>query len=232
MIRGVIVIGVVLLATARCGGDGAAEQGGSVDPDCVAQLHWAGVPHQSSGDLREPLVLGERLGKGRIPGCGDDPATEVNVAAISGVDPAVAVAVEGGDWPYAWLAPGYLPESPRHPLHDGIYGGPEEPNAEDGFRCARPRTIRAHALNTPAHDFVFLTVASEDQAAQRFLRRDGVRGIVNVDVKTVFAGFEHDGIPFVEAGDRFVLRLRECVGTDEKPGLAGLRRLVVERLGP
>jgi hypothetical protein len=231
MVRGVIVIGVVLFATAGCGGE-MADRGEPVEPDCQAQLLWDGVSHQSSGDLRQPLVLGERLGKGRLPGCGDDPGVEVNVAAIRGVDPAVAVAVEGGDWPYAWLAPGYLPESPRHPLHDAIYGSPEEPNAEDGFRCGRPASLRARALNTPAHDLVFLTVAAEDEAVQPFLRRDGVRGIVTVDANTAFAGFERDGIPFVEAGDRFVLRLRECVGTDEDPGLAGLRRLVVERLGP
>jgi hypothetical protein len=118
------------------------------------------------------------VGQRRIPGCVDDPAAEVNVARIQGVDPAVAVAVEGGDWPYAWLAPGYLVDSPRHPLHDAIYGSPDEPNAEDGFLCGRPRALRAHALNTPAHDLAFLTVADEDEAAQPFLRRNGVDGIV------------------------------------------------------
>jgi hypothetical protein len=144
----------------------------------------------------------------------------------------VAVRVEGGDWPYAWLAPGYLGDSPRHPLHDAIHGSPDEPNAEDGFRCGRPRALRAHALNTPAHDLVFLTVAAEDEAAQPFLRRDGVDGIVTLDAHTVFADFERHGIPFVQRGDRFGLLLRECVGRGSEPGLAGLRRLVVERLGP
>jgi hypothetical protein len=231
MVRGAFLIGVILFA-AGCGGDGAIEQGAPVEPDCVAQLLWHGVPHQSSGDLQQPLVLGERLGKGRIPGCGDDPGSEVNVAAIRGVDPSVAVGVEGGEWPYAWLRPGYVPESPRHPLHGAIFGSPREPDAEAGFRCGRPWTIRARALSTPAHDLVFLTAAAEDEAFQPILHRGGVQGIVTVDADTVFAGFERDGIPFVQAGDRFALTLRECVGTEDAPGLNGLRRLVVERLGP
>lgn len=232
MVRGGLLIGVIALAATGCGGGGRAVQGGPVEPDCAAQLVWAGVSHQSSGELRQPLALGERLGRGRIPGCGDDPGSEVNVAAIRGVDPSVAVGVEGGEWPYAWLRPGYVPESPRHPLHGAIFGSPREPDAEAGFRCGRPWTIRARALSTPAHDLVPLTVAPEDEALRPILSRDGVRGVVTVDADTVFAGFERDGIPFVQAGDRFALTLRECLGTEDEPGLNGLRRLVVERLGP
>jgi hypothetical protein len=49
---------------------------------------------------------------------------------------------------------------------------------------------------------------------------------------TAVEGHERDGIPFVQAGDAFSLVLRECVGSETEPGLAGLRRLVVERLRP
>lgn len=231
MVRGVL-IGALLLAVAGCsGGQAADESGPRGESDCIAQLLWNGVSHRSSGDLVKPVVLGERLGKGRIPGC-DDPGQQVNVVRIRGVSPAVAVGVDDDDWRYAWLAPGYLHESPRHPLHDAIYGSPQEPNAEDGFRCGSQRTLRARALDTPEIQYVFLQVAAEDSELEGFLVRDDVDGIVTLDANTVVIGHERDGIPFVQAGDEFSLVLRECEGKATEPGLAGVRRLVVRQLGP
>jgi hypothetical protein len=151
---------------------------------------------------------------------------------IRGVSPLVAVGVEGNDWPYAWLVPGYLPEGPLHPLHDAIYGSPEEPNAEAGFRCGPPRVLRTRAVSTPSYDVEPLRVEAEDDDLQSFLLGRGVDGIVTVDADTVVRGFERTGIPFIQTGDEFTLVLRDCTGMATEPGLAGLRRLVVEEVSP
>jgi hypothetical protein len=75
---------------------------------CAALLDWNGVRYQGSS-FRLPPELGERLGEGILPGCDDGggPVSEqkVQVFAVEGVDPAVAVATEDADG--VWLAPAY-----------------------------------------------------------------------------------------------------------------------------
>ena len=200
-------------------------------PDCDARLVWNGVTYSSAGSPSKPLLLGRQLGSGVIPDCAEDaPVRKVEVVGIRGVRPSVAVAVLGeGEPPYAWLAPGYLPEHPRHPLHDAIYA-PGEPDAEAGFLCGPERTVRARAVTTPSVGY--LQVSAEEDRVQDFLLREDVEGIVTLDSDTVVTGFERDGIPFVQAGDRFTLTLRECKGKSTEPGLTGLRRLVVDEIAP
>jgi hypothetical protein len=159
-----------------------------------------------------------------------DAAYQVNVVRIRGVSPRVAVGVEGNDWRYAWLAPGYILESPLHPLHDSVFGSVENPDAEEGFNCGGTRAIRVRAVTTPAFDVQPLTVEAEDDQLQSFLVREDVDGIVTVDAHSVVSGFQLDGIPFLQAGDEFSLTLRECVGKATEAGLAGLRKLVVKEL--
>jgi hypothetical protein len=219
------------LLAAGCGGEESRERGVS-EPDCAAQLVWQGVAHNSSGDRVRPSTLGKPLGKGRISGCGGDAAYQVNVVRIRGVSPQVAVGVEGNDWPYAWLARGYILESPIHPLHDSVFGSVEKPDAEEGFDCGRTRAIRVRALTTPAFDTQPLTVEAEDDQLQSFLLREDVDGIVTLDAHSVVSGFARDGIPFLQAGDEFSLTLRECVGKATEAGLAGLRKLVVKDVSP
>jgi hypothetical protein len=233
MVRGALVVAVALLAAAGCGGGEAADEEGSRGhQDCVAHLTWNGVEYWSAGELEAAAAARKRLGRGIVRCPGDDapPGRDVTVLQVDGVSPSVVVAVEGE--PYAWLAPGYLPESPRHPLHDALFGSPEEPSAEPGFRCEPSRTIRARALTTPAFDVVPLEVEAADEETQAFLRREGAGGVVTLDADTVVTGFERDGIPFVQAGDEFRLVLSECEGKQSEPGLAGLRRLVVQQLRP
>jgi hypothetical protein len=230
MVRSPLVVGVVLLAASGCGGRAPDESRLPLQGDCVAPLTWNDLTYWSAGELEEPISAGERLGRGmvRCRGEGAPPGRSANVLEIDGLKPSVAVAIEGE--PRAWLAPGYLPESPSHPLHDAIYGSPRQPSAEAGFRCEPSRTIRVRALTTPAFDVIPLEVEAEDEQVQAFLLRQDVDGIVTVDASTLVVGFERDGIPFVRAGDEFLLVLRECTGKPTEAGLAGLRRLVVERL--
>jgi hypothetical protein len=196
MVRSALVIGALLVAAIGCGGEEAADDDGIRDSvDCVAPLMWNDVTYWSAGELEEPLVVGMRLGRGivRCRGEAAPPGRRVEVLRIDGVSPSVAVAI-GGE-PYAWLAPGYLPESRRHPLHGAIYGSPEEPSAEAGFRCESSRTIRARALTTPALDVIPLEVEAEDEQMQPFLLREDVDGIVTLDASTVVTGFERDATP-------------------------------------
>jgi hypothetical protein len=234
-VQGVKVItwlAVAVLLTG-CGREKSREDAAPDVVDCLAQLEWNGVAYRSSGDLVKPIVLGKPLGKGRIPGCGNDPVyQQLNVVGIRGVSPSVAVAVASDDWPYAWLAPGYIVESTLHPLHKSVFGSVEKPDAEDGFDCGRTRAIRARAVTTPVFDVQPLTVEAEDDQLRSFLLREDVDGIVTLDAHSVVNGFERDGIPFLKTGDEFSLTLRECVGKAAEAGLAGLRRLVIKELSP
>jgi hypothetical protein len=107
--------GLSLLACALL----AACSGGTVsgaEAACAALLDWNGMRYQGAG-FRLPPELGERLGEGTYPGCDDGggPLSEqhVQVFAVAGVDPAVAVATEDSDG--VWLAPAYSRPGASHP---------------------------------------------------------------------------------------------------------------------
>jgi len=207
------------------------------EPDCAYPLIWNGVRHTVGADLGESRAT-KPLGTGVVLGCGDParayvPDETVTVRRIRGVDPSVAVAgtLEGGST-IAWLAPGYIAESPRHPLHDAIYGGPSEPDARDGFLCGRPLTTRARALSTHGADGEPLRVQAEDASVESLLIAEGTDRIVSLDADTVITGLERHGIPYVHAGDEFTLAVRVCDGKESEPGLVGLRLLVADRLSP
>jgi hypothetical protein len=65
--------------------------------------------------------------RGVVRGCGSEelgyvPDEEAEVRSVEGIDPAIAVAASTKDSSesFVWLAPGFLVESPRHPLHAAI----------------------------------------------------------------------------------------------------------------
>ena len=101
-LAGLALLGSVLLSA--CSGGTRSH----ADAECAALLDWNGVRYQGAG-FRLPPELGERLGEGTYPGCDDGggPVSEqdVQVFAVEGVDPAVAVATE--DSHGVWLAPAY-----------------------------------------------------------------------------------------------------------------------------
>lgn len=115
-------IGVVLLAAGCGGGTGEFERARAALPVAsrieAAQTAICGVL-SVDGRLWEELGVpvaftpGERLGPAVVPGCSDDtsagverpPDVPVTIVAVQGVDPALAVAIEG--YPrHVYIAPG------------------------------------------------------------------------------------------------------------------------------
>lgn len=189
-------------------------------------LIWRGDTYHGTGELTAPPPRGRELGVGVVPGCNDTPGAEsapdrdVRLVAIEGVTARVAVYVD--DEPFAYVAGGYLVESPRHPLHDAIFGSAARPDEHAGFRCGEPRLLRARVEAAPALGRVFRVEGMNAEAESLLERYDD--GAVFVDAATAVSGFDREGIPFVEEGVELSLTLRECKGS------GGARKLVVERL--
>jgi hypothetical protein len=225
--RATMFAGLAVAAALAAGcGEGADLQG-----DCEERLVWNG--HDYGGTRARP-PLGERLGRTATLGCRREPNRRVTIFGIRGVSPSVAIAVRpDGERRFLGLGPGYIVESPRHPLHRAVFGADDAPDAYKGQRCRRPRSVLARALTTPVYETRSLTVAAERRADRPYLRGHGVRGIVSFDAGSVIEGFDRGGVPFIKAGDRLRLVLRACkYGPQASPGLRGLDRLVVVRLGP
>lgn len=150
--------------------------------------------------------------------------------SVEGIDPAIAVAASTKEsfQSLVWLAPGYLVESPRHPLHAatakswGLDG-------HEGYVCGRSLTTKARALSTPRPGQP-LEVEADDHEVESLLVAPGTQRLVSIEADTAISGLERHGIPYVKRGDEFVLVLRACDGNESEPGLAGIRLLIADRL--
>jgi hypothetical protein len=207
---------------------GCESYSSEMEGDCEERLVWQG--HDWGGARGRP-PLGARLGRTWTRGCGDERNERVTIYGVRGVDPSVAIAVQPrGTHRYLGLAPGYIVESPRHPLHRLLFGA-HEPNEYADQICRRPRSVPARARTTPIYQGRPLRVAAERSADRRYLRGHNVDGVLAFDVRSVLDGVDRRGVPFVKAGDRLRLVLRACVYGPQAPdGLRGLHKLIVVRL--
>jgi hypothetical protein len=141
----------------------------------------------------------------------------------------VAIVVESKDQGrYVGLGPGYILESPRHPMHRIVFGSDQQPDELGDKRCGRAQSVMVRVLKTPIYEQKWLTVTSRRPADRRFLREDGVRGVLSVDAGARFKGLDRKGVPYIERGDRLRMAIRPCeYGPDAEPGLRGLDFRVV-----
>jgi hypothetical protein len=156
----------------------------------------------------------------------------VDVAAIRGVAPPVALVSPAYDRDLVWLGSGYLASSPQHPLHDVVEHAVGGWDAERGFRCKAPITLTAQARRTPGALDGYVEVSAAEAEWETFLMEGDVRGIVSLDDDMVVTDLRRHDIPFVRTGDVFELTISECEGRETEPGLAGLRLLVVREMRP
>jgi hypothetical protein len=214
---------------AGCGGAGERPR---FEGDCVARVTWRGVDYASAGSrFKAPVGFGPRIGKAAIRACPDDPVLPVRAMSIRGVAPAVAIGLEGKEWPRSlWLAAGYIGESPRHPLHRAIYGSDRKPDATAGYRCEAPRTLRARVTRAPQYQRDPVHVVARRAGDTPFLTDGDADGLVTLDAHTRIAGLTRHVIPYVHAGDRVRLVLRACRAIHEHPDAIGDRLLIADRL--
>jgi hypothetical protein len=225
---------VTVLLAAGCGGSRAAGEP-APNLDCPFPLIWNEVRYEAGIELPKTSELGPRLGRGVVRGCGSEklgyyPDEAVEVRSVEGIDPAVAVAASTKDSfeSFVWLAPGYLVETPRHPLHAAIAKawGLE---GHEGFVCGGGLMTEARALSTPAPGQP-LEVEADDHEVELLLVAPGTQRLVSIEADTAISGLERHGVPYVKRGDEFVLVLRACDGNENEPGLAGIRLLIADRL--
>jgi hypothetical protein len=199
----------VCLALALAAVAVGAMDGGTARAACASTLTWRATTY-TGWATRSPATLGERLGRGVVPACrdaivirpsGPDGGRPVRprlvaLRAIAGVDPAVAVAVDG-DPRTAYLAPGYFPQLPGHPLHAAIYGSADRPLETLGRRCTSVAAFAGRALGS-------------DPGALVARSPNGRRTTVLLDVRTRVRGPGRRGLPHVAAGERVRITAVRC----------------------
>jgi hypothetical protein len=185
----VYVLAVVAALTAGgCGlGGSTSEPAGS--SSCASAVRW-------NGDIYFGNVLamrhGRRVGTGTIPPCesGDDPR-RIPLNRLRGVNPTVALAV-AGDHDSVFLAEGFFPQLAGHPVHDAIRrrSGP----------LLRPRRCRSR-----------FELTGTVTAVQPLLVRSGGDSVaIELYADTLITGFLRAGEPYLQVGDRILVRGRVC----------------------
>ena len=155
----------------------------------------------------------------------------MSIHRIAGVDPSEAVGVRRrGKRSHLALGPGYVVQSPRHPIHRVLYGTDERSRPYDGLICRRPRTLLARVSRAPVGDERWLTARAERPRDRGFLGGRNVRGNLSVFAASAIEGLDRRGIPYVARGQRLRLTLRACRGGPAgEDWLRGLAFLVVDR---
>jgi hypothetical protein len=214
---------VVLLAAVGCSDYDQAvevptEPAGNLD--CLYPLVWDDRYYEPAADVARSR-LEERLGPGVILGCGSpemgyypDDGTEVR--SVEGIHPSIAVAAQiydSKEWG-VFAAPGYLIESPRHPLHEALaenWGYADQ----SWYTCEEPTLrTRGRSLTTPELG-QGLEVVAVNPAVEEMLVAPGGNRWVHVSPETEFTGFDRNGVPYVGEGDDFMLVAKVCRDADD-----------------
>ena len=179
---------------------------------CPLLIEWNGVRYDG-GNFEQRVAFGAPAGEAIVPPCGEEGAgcraaegDEVRVFRLPGVDPHVAVGARSPFGREVYLAAGFFPELPDHPLHEAAYGSARRPNERRGWRCDEPIAgVVGTATLTPGWGWVFAVRFEGDQ-----VRRHQGRTVLFVDVQTTITGFDEYGLPRIVEGDRIRATVREC----------------------
>jgi hypothetical protein len=184
------VAATVAFAACRSSDDGCG-----VNAGMASVVRFGGVLYTGS-----PLPEGRSVSVGAPVGDGSDACgREVTVRAIAGVPPAAAVvAVAPGETEAnsVFLAPGFMPAMASHPLHAELFDVRRRWTTELRDRCRQATRLDG-------------VVEPIDQIAQ--LQLPG--RIVLIDGRTLYRGPRRAGLPYLEGGERLVVRGRACRGT-------------------
>ena len=218
---------VLLLAALTVAGCGGSQVASEPAPtlDCAYPLVWNELEYEVGVELPRDWELGAALGPGVVLGCGSDelgyyPDEGVDVRSVESIDTAVAVAALPKDATRSiiWVAPGYLIESARHPMHQALAPNWGYAEIADVFTCEETFRTRARSLTTPGLGQP-LKVKAVNPAVEALLVAPGGNRAVSLDPRTEITGFDRNGVPYVSVGDEFVLVL--CTCWDESDPTAG-----------
>ena len=207
----------MVLLLAGCGGDsGEPRTEPAANLDCAYPLAWNGVQYEFGIEVPNDRRLGPVLGPGVVLGCGSEelgyyPDEDVEVRSVHEIDSDLAVAalLKGSTRSMIWVAPGYLIESRRHPLHEQLAPGWGSTDLRAKFTCRETLRTRGRSLTTPRPG-QGLEVVAVNPAVEELLVAPGGNRSVAVDQKTELTGFDRNGVPYVSEGDEFVLAVSTC----------------------
>jgi hypothetical protein len=171
-----------------------------------------------------------------LVGCGDQRAQRSQVDVVDCLArlewkglTASPQAKEGHE---VWLGPGYMAQSPLHPLQDEMRAAESwKPTtySEQQWHCQAPRLLRVRACARPAATSGQIRVTADKKTAA-FIRGDDADTYLVIEPRTAFIGLSRHGVPFIDAGTDLRATVRECLGDEDDPGLRGLRLVVAARL--
>jgi hypothetical protein len=175
---------------------------------CIPIVEWGGTEYIGTQPPHGRTVeLGGRLGRARVPPCIDTSPpppdaqdTFARVRRIRGVPPALALF--GVRDRLVYLARGYFPHLPSHPLHNLLFGGLD---TFRGARCGRPRRVRGPIV-------LINSIAS-------FTLRPRSRRLLMIEVssRTRIRGFLRHGHPYLQPRDRVLVVWQRCTLRDGAP---------------
>jgi Family of unknown function (DUF6281) len=222
--RRIVTVACLALACLGCS-SGSRDELVSSGASCAARITWDGALYygQTFPSL-PPSTLS--LGTGGRPTCSDanggeaGASTTVQVRRLLGVDPRVAVAVQGDRYA-AYLAAGYFVQLPSHPLHGRIEWSAR--SLDELIGCAKSRTMRLKG-RVRYGPSTRLDVSERDAVARRYV---GAEALLFVDARTRVDGLARNGLPYVAPGTAVAVDAVGCLGSDGR-----LRKLVPRLLAP
>ena len=87
--------------------------------------------------------------------------------------------------------------------------------------------VRARERPRALEGFIRIT---GDRETEAFVRGGDVEAQVALERRTRVVGLQRHDAPFLAAGPRLVVTVRECLGNEEEPGLRGLRLVLAEEV--
>jgi hypothetical protein len=180
--------------------------------DCSSRQTWNGAEYTDDGLVRGLPPTGAALRPAAVrQTCERETLTAHRIA---GVDPALAVRAGDDAGAALWLAVGFYPQLPIHPLHRALYGAGDRPfRAGDFGRCTFRGTISAVARDLE-------------------VRRDATTARVIIDAGTTITGAPTvAGQPRMSTGANVTIQGRRCAPIHD-PGLPGgeWRKLTAVRI--
>jgi hypothetical protein len=202
----VLVVASVSAAVSLNGRGGESAHSASTG-SCPLNIRF-GDTHYVGTAVKRTLRLGRRLGRAFVDPCPDliaRPSEPVapggaSVMAIVGIPPSVAVGA-AGQRHFAYLAFGYFPELPSHPLHEG--------RVRDLTRGCRATERFSLVGRVRVHGSALMVEVDRSSGSLDVRPRVTVIQLL-VDKHTRIEGFDRNGLPYVTAGDRLRSRGVTC----------------------
>jgi hypothetical protein len=215
---GVLALVAVLAGVALGGSEPA-------NGSCAPVLKWRGHLYEGFGPVDNPdaLQVGPRLSrKAKDPPCIDTfpapkprpKAARVVVRQYVGVPPQLGLSWLGS----LYLAAGYFPQLPGHPLHAALYGtDPGEPDGTSHARCGGTHMIEGRVTGSGPYN------SSIDPTGKKR------RLFLEVDAQTRIIGLSRYGYPFLRRGERIEVTGLACRAKNFDPGHYVVPRLISPR---